>query len=95
MLTEERQQIILNQLKIHNIVKLHDLIPLTGASASTLRRDLQDLEDCHKLLRIHGGAQNVISLHDEPALSQKSDYPHRQQKRVSVDSLVVWLTIMK
>ncbi|WP_235805125.1 DeoR/GlpR family DNA-binding transcription regulator [Companilactobacillus tucceti] len=72
VLTEERQQIILQQLKIHNIVKLHDLIPLTGASASTLRRDLKDLESCHKLLRIHGGAQNVISLHEEPALSQKA-----------------------
>ncbi|MQS51743.1 DeoR/GlpR family DNA-binding transcription regulator [Companilactobacillus mishanensis] len=71
MLTEERHQIILKQLQMHNIVKLQDLIPLTGASESTLRRDLQDLENCHKLLRIYGGAQNIISFHDEPALSQK------------------------
>ncbi|AKP66500.1 DeoR/GlpR family DNA-binding transcription regulator [Companilactobacillus ginsenosidimutans] len=72
MLTEERHQIILKQLKLHNIVKLQDLIPLTGASESTLRRDLQDLEECHKLLRIYGGAQSVVSFHDEPALSQKA-----------------------
>lgn len=71
MLTEERHQIILQQLQIHNIVKLQDLIPLTGASESTLRRDLQDLEECHKLLRIYGGAQSIVSFHDEPALSQK------------------------
>ncbi|MCH4008341.1 DeoR/GlpR family DNA-binding transcription regulator [Companilactobacillus sp.] len=71
MLTEERHQIILKQLQLHNIVKLQDLIPLTGASESTLRRDLQDLEECHKLLRIYGGAQSIVSFHDEPALSQK------------------------
>ncbi|WP_125708569.1 DeoR/GlpR family DNA-binding transcription regulator [Companilactobacillus zhongbaensis] len=71
MLTEERHQIILQQLQLHNIVKLQDLIPLTGASESTLRRDLQDLEECHKLLRIYGGAQSIVSLHDEPAQSQK------------------------
>ena len=82
MLTEERQQIILEQLKIHNIVKLHDLIPLTGASESTLRRDLQDLENCHKLLRIHGGAQNVISLHEEPALSQKAAVHINEKKMI-------------
>lgn len=82
MLTEERQQIILEQLKLHNIVKLHDLIPLTGASESTLRRDLQDLENCHKLLRIHGGAQNVISLHEEPALSQKAAVHINEKKLI-------------
>ena len=82
VLTEERQQIILEQLKIHNIVKLHDLIPLTGASESTLRRDLQDLENCHKLLRIHGGAQNVISLHEEPALSQKAAVHINEKKLI-------------
>lgn len=82
MLTEERQQIILEQLKIHNIVKLHDLIPLTSASESTLRRDLQDLENCHKLLRIHGGAQNVISLHEEPALSQKAAVHINEKKMI-------------
>ena len=82
VLTEERQQIILEQLKIHNIVKLHDLIPLTGASESTLRRDLQDLENCHKLLRIHGGAQNVISLHEEPALSQKAAVHINEKKMI-------------
>ncbi len=71
MLTEERHQIILKQLQLHNIVKLQDLIPLTGASESTLRRDLQDLEECHKLLRIYGGAQSIVSFHDEPELSQK------------------------
>lgn len=71
MLTEERHQIILKQLQLHNIVKLQDLIPLTGASESTLRRDLQDLEECHKLLRIYGGAQSIVSFHEEPALSQK------------------------
>ncbi len=80
VLTEERQQIILEQLKLHNIVKLHDLIPLTEASESTLRRDLQDLENCHKLLRIHGGAQNVISLHEEPAISQKATV-HLDEKK--------------
>lgn len=72
MLNEERHKIILDQLYQHNIIKIKDLINLTNSSESTLRRDLQELEDSHLLIRIHGGAKRSLSLTEEPTVSQKN-----------------------
>ena len=57
MLTEERRQKILHLLDRHKIVKSQDLVNLLNASESTIRRDLQDLENDGLLERIHGGAK--------------------------------------
>ena len=45
MLTEERHQAILARLEQEEIVKVSELIQLLDASESTIRRDLQELED--------------------------------------------------
>ncbi|MFD0896916.1 DeoR/GlpR family DNA-binding transcription regulator [Loigolactobacillus binensis] len=73
MLTEERHQYILNQLKQHDIIKLHDLISTTQASESTIRRDLQLMEEAGLLIRVHGGAKRVAALQTELAVSEKSN----------------------
>lgn len=72
MLTEERQQKILQQLDQENIVKLHDLIAGLGASESTIRRDLQELENQNLLERIHGGAKKIQQLGFEADMATKS-----------------------
>ena len=59
MLTEERQQKILQLLAQNNIVKLHELTDLLAASESTIRRDLQELENQKLLIRVHGGAKRI------------------------------------
>lgn len=73
LLTEERHQFILNQLKQHAIIKLHDLISETHASESTVRRDLQLMEEAGLLVRVHGGAKRVATLQTELAVSEKSN----------------------
>lgn len=73
MLTEERYQIILDQLKKHGIVKIKDLVSITHSSTSTLRRDMQDLENQNLLVRIHGGAKAFNSLKSEEAVFQKEN----------------------
>lgn len=60
MLTEERKQKILQLLEQHKIVKSQELVVLLDASESTIRRDLQELEDEGLLQRIHGGAKKRI-----------------------------------
>ncbi|OTN76280.1 hypothetical protein A5886_001357 [Enterococcus sp. 8G7_MSG3316] len=72
MLTEERHQTILNRLELEEIVKVSDLILLLEASESTIRRDLQDLEDKGFLVRIHGGAKKSQQLGFEPNMSEKT-----------------------
>lgn len=73
MITERRRQIILNQLQQKNIVTVHDLVNLTGASESTIRRDLYELEDQKLLSRIHGGAKKInSSLLAEPKVALRA-----------------------
>lgn len=60
MLTEERHQMILNALDGKNAVTLSELCSLLGASASTVRRDLNHLAERGLLIKIHGGAMPCI-----------------------------------
>lgn len=72
MLTEERHFTILNFLKEKEAVKIHELTDATGASESTIRRDLTDLEDAGLLRRVHGGAAKVSRKRIEPTMGEKS-----------------------
>ncbi|MDO4555452.1 MAG: DeoR/GlpR family DNA-binding transcription regulator [Lachnospiraceae bacterium] len=56
MLTEERQHLILKQLEEQKAVKVIELTELLGASESTIRRDLNYLDQQGKLVKVHGGA---------------------------------------
>jgi len=56
MLKEERQQIILNEVRIHNKVLLTDIAEILKVSPDTVRRDIKELHDKKKLKRVHGGA---------------------------------------
>lgn len=57
----ERWQLILTRLRERGIVRVADLVGVTGASVATLRRDLAKLEDSGQLRRVHGGAESVAS----------------------------------
>lgn len=72
MLTEERHQIILDLLKKDGIVKSQYLMDVIGCSESTIRRDLDQLEDAGELTRIHGGAKRNYQLGEELTASEKS-----------------------
>ncbi len=72
MLTEERQHYILNQLQTTPVVKLKALMQALGASESTIRRDLGELEAAGKLRRIHGGAERLATAPIEPSVHEKA-----------------------
>ncbi|MBN1468505.1 MAG: DeoR/GlpR transcriptional regulator [Fusobacteriaceae bacterium] len=56
MLTSERKRIILENIRSEGSVKLKELMELTNSSESTIRRDLNDLENKGLIVREHGGA---------------------------------------
>lgn len=56
MLKEERHQVILNEVRIHNKVLLTDIAEILKVSQDTVRRDIKELNDKNKLKRVHGGA---------------------------------------
>ncbi|WP_335872819.1 DeoR/GlpR family DNA-binding transcription regulator [Bacillus sp. 2205SS5-2] len=72
MLTEERHQTILNALKECGTIKIQDLVELTNASESTIRRDLSQLEQERFLKRVHGGASKLQVKLKEMTVSERS-----------------------
>ncbi|MBQ8563353.1 MAG: DeoR/GlpR transcriptional regulator [Firmicutes bacterium] len=59
MLQNERQRRILNQLKTRQAVKVNELAREMGISQSTIRRDINELDQLGKLKKVFGGAVSV------------------------------------
>ncbi|RYM05657.1 DeoR/GlpR transcriptional regulator [Sporolactobacillus sp. THM7-7] len=83
MLAEERQQMIMEQLKEARVVKLQDLVKRLDASESTVRRDLQELESKRLLRRVHGGASLLQLRSEEPDMSVKTFKNVHQKKAIA------------
>jgi len=56
MLKQERQAFILHQVNLHNQVLSANLSQDLDVSEDTIRRDLQELAENNKLIKVHGGA---------------------------------------
>lgn len=72
MLYEERKEYILRILQQEQIVRIQDLTIALNASESTIRRDLQNLEEAGALRRVHGGAKTNSPLSLEHNMLEKS-----------------------
>lgn len=59
MIKEKRHQLILDLIDKNEIVRVHDLVDELKVTDMTIRRDLQELENDQKLIRIHGGARKL------------------------------------
>ncbi len=75
MLKEERQNIILTEVLLHNRVLFGDLSDLLKVSVDTVRRDVKELDAMHKLKKVHGGAVslgfNVLQYEEQDIYLQK------------------------
>ena len=56
MLKKERQAYILHQVNLHNKVLSSTLSHEINVSEDTIRRDLQELSEEGKIIKVHGGA---------------------------------------
>src|SRR6185436_1466386 len=56
MLKKERQSFILRQVNLHNKVLSSDLSQEMCVSEDTIRRDLNELSEEDKVIKVHGGA---------------------------------------
>lgn len=83
MLTNERQEIILNLLAEKQTIKIQDIVEATNASESTIRRDLTELENQHKLERIHGGATISERKLQEMSITEKSSRNLQEKVRIA------------
>ncbi|MBS1605175.1 MAG: DeoR/GlpR transcriptional regulator [Bacteroidetes bacterium] len=77
MFKKERQAFILNRLDLHNKVLNTNLCQDMNVSEDTVRRDLQELADAGRLIKVHGGALSLAfsNIH----AGSKAIYSQRQK----------------
>nr|WP_207733805.1 DeoR/GlpR family DNA-binding transcription regulator [Clostridium sp. 1001275B_160808_H3] len=59
VLTEERHKIILEEIRKKSVVYVNELVKMLDTSESTIRRDLNFLDEVGKLKKVHGGATTL------------------------------------
>ncbi|MCL6633269.1 MAG: DeoR/GlpR family DNA-binding transcription regulator [Alicyclobacillus herbarius] len=79
MFADERKLWILSQLQLQQSVSVAELAKALNTSESTIRRDLQDLEEQGRLKRTHGGAVSMEVAAFEPSIQEKS-VQHQAEK---------------
>lgn len=79
MFAEERRSKILEILEKSQRIEVSDLVEALNVSESTVRRDLQDLEQGGFLKRTHGGAVKAENTAFEPTMDEK-ELDHLEEK---------------
>lgn len=82
MLKSERQAFILHQVNLHNKVLLNSLSSEIEVSKDTIRRDLQELNQRGKLIKVHGGA--LSHSFNDTGSSSKTVYAQHNKKIIAV-----------
>lgn len=95
MLKEERQKMIIKEINLHNKVLSTDLSLLLKVSDDTIRRDLKELVDSGKILKVHGGAvspsfvSTFITQTDIYAAGEKKKIAEKAVKLLKNNSIIV------
>lgn len=77
MIPAKRQTMIYDEIKEKGTISIQELAALTGASAMTIRRDLEKLEEEGLLVRSYGGAQLTGDV-----LNKEVNYSQKQQENI-------------
>lgn len=81
MLKKERQAYILQKVSLHNRVLSSSLCTEINVSEDTIRRDLQELAEEGKVIKVHGGA--LSSSFSEISVSTAGIYSHENKKTIA------------
>jgi DeoR/GlpR family transcriptional regulator of sugar metabolism len=87
MLKQERQAYIVHQVNLHNRIMSSDLSHQMNVSEDTIRRDLQELADRGKIIKVHGGALSK-SFHSSLNSSQVYSIDKKKQIGQKAASLI-------
>ncbi len=81
MLKKERQAYILHQVNLHNKVLSSSLCTEINVSEDTIRRDLQELSEEGKVIKVHGGA--LSHSFNQVYFSTNGVYSQNQKKTIA------------
>ncbi|MGY3725582.1 transcriptional regulator, DeoR family [Granulicatella balaenopterae] len=80
MLKRERILTIIEKVNQSGIVTINDLVDQLEVSDMTIRRDLDELAEAGKLVRIHGGAQKITLCEEEELTHLQKMEIHLKEK---------------
>ncbi len=80
MLKEERQQLIINEVDLHNRVLLVDIAEQLEVSIDTIRRDVKELDAALRLRKVHGGAISLGYTHT----ASRSNNVYALQEKITI-----------
>ncbi len=72
MLAEARRRMLLSRISQQGFATLEDLVASVGVSESTIRRDLEAMDQAGAIKRTHGGAVCVGDVRAMPALDDRA-----------------------
>lgn len=79
MIPDQRREVLLRELRAHQVLSVAQLTELLGVSHMTVRRDIGALEEAGRLVSVPGGARIASQVAREPTFEEKS-LVERQQK---------------
>lgn len=87
MLKKERQNYILQKLNLHNKVLSSSLSAEIAVSEDTVRRDLQELSEQGRLIKVHGGA--LSKSFGQMLPPNNTIYSHEEKKRIAQKAILL------
>jgi DeoR/GlpR family transcriptional regulator of sugar metabolism len=84
LLKEERKGLIIKEINLHTRIYLADLATTLNVSEDTIRRDINELADEGKLIKIRGGAMSK-AYHHTSALQET--YAHQNKRIIAQKAL--------
>lgn len=86
MLTKQRQQIILDMVNQTKSITVNEIKEATGASESTIRRDLTALDEEGKIIKVFGGAialEETKNMLLELSVQEKTQMKVDEKKKIA------------
>ena len=84
MLVESRRRVLLNLVSQQGFATLEQLVRATGASESTIRRDLEALDQAGAIKRTHGGAVWSGEVRAMPALDDRAKTLSEEKRAIGM-----------
>jgi DeoR/GlpR family transcriptional regulator of sugar metabolism len=80
MIPEQRRELMLRQLRKHQVLSVHQLVEMFDCSHMTIRRDIALLEQSGRAYSVTGGVRIASQVHSEPSHQSKAviELPHKQ-----------------
>ena len=91
MLATQRQERILQEIRVHGAARVTDLVAALDVSDMTVRRDIADLARRGLVQRVHGGAVGAPATAHEPGFAAKRSLAAGQKAAIARAALD-WVT---